>query len=340
MKKYITNLHGHSAQSTAMHAQHMISKIANEMGYLEISLNGHPTGEDTEEERKKRIEGMLASVSGESLIIAQMPSWNGIAFDEVFLKVLRERAQKLVVFVHDFVPLMFANNRYLFSRYVDAYNLADLVILPSDKMGNALREEGLKCPVMVQEVWDHVTALEELDQPRFEKKLKFAGNTTRFPFVKAWQGPLPLEVFSNGPLYENQNLKLMGWMHDDALLRELNKDGFGLVWSEDIDNQFEREYSEMNVSFKFSTYLAAGLPLVVNKGLAKQSFVEEHEIGIVAESLEDAIAQIDAMRPDTYRRLQKNVAKIAGLVQEGFFTKKMLIELQAYLYLGERNDNL
>ncbi len=44
---------------------------------------------------------------------------------------------------------------------------------------------------------------------------------------------------------------------------------FGLVWSENIENQFEREYSEMNASFKFSTYLAAGLPIIVNKGLAK-----------------------------------------------------------------------
>ncbi|XHB95385.1 hypothetical protein AAFF39_10960 [Lactococcus garvieae] len=58
---------------------------------------------------------------------------------------------------------------------------------------------------------------------------------------------------------------MKGWQHDDQLLRELNKGGFGLVWSENIENQFEREYSEMNASFKFSTYLAAGLPIIVIK---------------------------------------------------------------------------
>lgn len=340
MKKYITNLYGHGQESTAMSAQHMITNLAKDLGYCEIGIRAHNVNLDTEGERSKRIEGILASVSECSLIIAQVPTWCGIAFDEVLLGKLRQHAEKLVIFVHDFVPLMFMNNRYLMKRYLEAYNLADLVILPSVKMANLLREEGLTTSYMIQEIWDHVTLLEDLGQPSFKKKLNFAGNITRFPFVKEWTKTLPLDVFSNSSTEERHNLRFKGWLPDDALLRELNHGGFGLVWSENIDNQEEREYSEMNVSFKFSTYLAAGLPLIVNQGLAKQEFVEQYGVGFVVSSLDEAVERIQELSLEEYVALRSRVQKISVLVREGFFTKKMLVEVQSFLYLGEKNDNL
>lgn len=339
MRKYITNLYGHGQESTAMNAQHMVTKLAKELGYAEIAIRGHNVNEDTESERVKRIEGSLSIVEGEALTIAQMPTWHGIAFDEVFLSQLRQRSEKLVVFVHDFVPLMFINNRYLMDRYLEAYNLADLVILPSRKMADLLQNEGLEAPVMIQEIWDHLSELGDLKAPSFEQTLKFAGNITRFPFVKEWEGDIPLEVFSPSLLESNDTLKFKGWLHDDALISELNQGGFGLVWSENIENQAEREYSEMNVSFKFSTYLAAGLPLVVNHGLSKQEFVEKYGIGFVTSSLSEATELIKHLSQEEYEKVQNQVHKISGLVREGFFTKKMLIDLQNFLYLGEKNDN-
>ncbi len=340
VKKYITNLYGHGLESTAMQAQHMVSKIAKTLEFSEIGIRGHNVNGDTEEERHKRIEGVLSSVSDDAFVIAQMPTWNGIVFDEIFLRQVRPRAQKLVVFVHDFVPLMFVNNRYLMNRYIAAYNLADLVVLPSEKMANLLCDEGLTAPILIQDIWDHVTSLDNLSIPRFEKTLKFAGNISRFPFVHDWKGPLTLEVFSDVSLNGNTHLNFKGWKHNEALLRDLNEGGFGLVWSENIDNQEEREYSEMNASFKFSTYLAAGLPLIVNRGLAKQEFVERHGLGLVVDNLEEARSLIERMSTEEYQIIQRRVQMVSELVRSGFFTQKLLIEIQSFLYLGEKNDNL
>lgn len=340
MKKYITNLYGHGPESTAMQAQHMVAKVAKTLEFSEIGIRGHDINGDTEMERHKRIEGILSSVSDDALVIAQMPTWNGIVFDEVFLREVRARAQKLVVFVHDFVPLMFVNNRYLMDRYIAAYNLADLVVLPSEKMASLLCDEGLTASILIQDIWDHVTPLDNLSIPRFEKTIKFVGNISRFPFVHGWKGPLKLEVFSDSPLDENTYLNFKGWKHKEALLRALNNGGFGLVWSENIDNQEEREYSEMNASFKFSTYLAAGLPLIVNRGLAKQSFVERHGLGLVVDSLEEAVSLIEKMDAEEYQLLQTRVQMISELVRSGFFTQKLLIDVESFLYLGEKNDNL
>lgn len=333
MKKYITNLYGQSPQSTAMAAQNMITDIAKTMGYKEISIEAYPVREDTQEEKLKRIEGILAPVSNDSMAIAQMPSWNGIAFDQYFLESLRKRVDKLVVFVHDFVPLMFANNAYLFDQYLAAYNLADLVILPSQKMKDILMEHGLTQPVLIQNVWDHVTILNLTAQPRLERKLNFLGNMTRFPFVKDWESDLRLEVYSNGQAEAKGNMRVMGWQPEDQVLRALNQGGFGLVWSENIENQYEREYSEMNVSFKFSTYLAAGLPLVVNKGIAKEDFVTKYNLGVAVDNLQQAVDYVNSITEQEYNVLVNNVKTIGSLIKEGFFTRQLLLEIQAELFL-------
>ncbi|WP_285004745.1 MULTISPECIES: sugar transferase [Lactococcus] len=333
MKKYITNLYGQSPQSTAMAAQNMITDIAKTMGYKEISIEAYPVREDTQEEKLKRIEGILAPVSNDSMAIAQMPSWNGIAFDQYFLESLRKRVDKLVVFIHDFVPLMFANNAYLFDQYLEAYNLADLVILPSQKMKDILIEHGLTQPVLIQNVWDHVTTLNLTSQPPLERKLNFLGNMTRFPFVKDWESDLRLEVYSNGQAEAKGNMRVMGWQPEDQVLRALNQGGFGLVWSENIENQYEREYSEMNVSFKFSTYLAAGLPLVVNKGIAKEDFVTKYNLGVAVDNLQQAVDYVNSVTEQEYNVLVNNVKNIGSLIKEGFFTRQLLLEIQAELFL-------
>lgn len=333
MNKYITNLYGHSPQSTAMMAQQMITDISKRMGYQEIAINSYKVDTDSEEEKHKRIEGILANVIGDSMAIAQMPSWNGIAFDKVFLYKLKTRVDKMVIFVHDFVPLMFENNRYLLKDYITAYNLADLIVLPSEKMKNILCREGLTSPVIIQTVWDHTSSINFDIEPQLYRKLMFIGNVTRFPFVNEWDSDLPLEVYSNGIIKSKGFVKLMGWQYDEHLLRTLRKGGFGLVWSENLENQYERVYSEMNASFKFSTYLAAGIPIIVNRGMAKENFVKHYNLGYISESLEDIIKYTKTISDSEYHILCSNVKKISSLMREGFFTKKLLIDIQNKLYL-------
>lgn len=333
MKKYITNLYGQSENSTAMLAQNMVTQIAKEEGFEEIYIKAYPVQNDTIPEKIKRIDGILSAVSRESLIIAQMPTWNGIAFDEVILERISESVEKLVVFVHDFVPLMFVNNAYLMDRYILAYNKADLVILPSQQMEEILRKHGLNVPVLIQEVWDHKTSIDLNSIPKFQKKIKFIGNVSRFPFVKSWKSDLELEVYSRGEIEAEGYITMKGWLYDDQLLRTLNKGGFGLVWSEDIENQLEREYSKMNTSFKFSTYLASGLPLIVNKGLSKEKFVKKYDLGVVVENLEEASDFVKTITKDEYERYCLNVRRFAHLIKDGYFTKKLLIDIQTKLFL-------
>ncbi|MDO1605357.1 beta-1,6-galactofuranosyltransferase [Lactobacillus sp. YT155] len=338
MEKYITNLYGHDVNSTAMNAQHLVSDIGKKEGYRELAIPSFRTADDTDIEIEKRVDGILTPLWPENLVVAQMPTWNGIAFDEVFLTRLSERVDKLVVFIHDFVPLMFENNYYLMERYLAAYNRAQLVIVPTEKMAQKLVSEGLTTPYIIQGIWDHLTPLVQLGKPEFERRLNFAGNINRFPFVNEWDKEIQLDIFSDpvgndGIILDTEVRKMKGFMRDDLLLHELNKGGFGLVWSEDIENQAEREYSTMNVSFKFSAYLAAGIPLIVNEGLGKQAFVEKNQIGYVAKTLDDAVNYVKNISETEYEQLVLNVSQVSWLVQDGFFTRKLLVEIEEYLLL-------
>jgi hypothetical protein len=343
MKKYITNLYGHKTSSTAMQAQNLVTTIAKQEGYSEIKIGPYFIKNETENDRLKIIEGILSGVSYDSMVVVQMPTWYGIAFDELLLQSIRTRVEKLIIFVHDFVPLMFLNNAYLFDRYLSAYNLSDLIILPSQKMEEVLVMHGLISPVVYQGIWDFLDQDYPLEKPEYKKVIKFSGNMDRFPFVKKWNKTIPLEVFSEGSLPQTSSAILKGWLKSGELLKALNEGGFGLVWSDNIENQNEKEYSEMNASFKFSTYLAAGLPIIVNEGLAKENFVREYQLGCVVSNLDQAVEYVQNISIDEYDTLVENVKQVGLLIKDGFFTRKLLSQIQETLFLEKkekRSDNL
>lgn len=336
MTKHITNIYGQGYSSTAMLTQHMMTNIAKKSDYSEIDVPNFPVADDSPEELRKRIDGIITAIQPGDMVLAQMPTWNGIAFDEVFIDKILEKNIKLAIFIHDFVPLMFENNFFLMERYLNTYNKAEIVVVPSNKMGNILLEHGLTAPFIVQDIWDHAINLQNMEVPKFSRALQFAGNITRFPFVKNWKSDIPLNVYSQsyGVDTSNLSINLKGWQTDDQLMRALASGGFGLVWSENIENQAEREYSTMNVSSKFSSYLAAGLPIIVNRGIAKERFVEKYGLGYAVDSLDEAADIVRNIKQDEYDILCKNVQKMSFLVREGFFGRKLLIDIERNIYLG------
>lgn len=335
MNKFITNFYGHSAVSTAQIAQHMTTNIAKTMGFKEIAIVAHDSGRDTDMERWKRIEGFLAPVQGGELAVVQLPSWSGFEFDKVLIEQLKNRVEKVVIFTHDFIPLMFKPNFYLMKYYIELYNQADLVILPSEKMHKILINFGLETPVLIQEIWDHTSSITLEAKPVFQRKIKFAGGVQRYPFIKNWSSNILLEAYSKGAVEAVGNVELKGWMHDDQLMRSLNEGGIGLVWTEDDmeDEHFDKAYFQIVNHFKFSTYLAAGLPVIVPKCFAKADFVQRNGLGFVAGSLEEVVSIVEKMNEEEYEKLIENVKDVGALITDGHFTKSLIIEIEKALFL-------
>lgn len=325
MKVHVTNLYGQSPLSVALMAQNMVSDIAKKMGHHEIGIYSFNADGESYHDLMVRFDGMNAAVSNGDTIIFQSPSWNGTQFDFEYIRRLKIYSDiKIVIFIHDVHPLMFSSNFYLMEKTIEMYNLADLIIVPSKKMLSVLRENGLQVKkVLFQNFWDHVTDA-WIEKPVNYRHISFIGSPERFHFVNDWKYSLPLQLFApEQPKQDEINVTYHGWKYKVTLLNELNRlGGFGLVWTQGLDS----DYYNLNTSYKLSTYIAAGLPVIIPKTLASASIVEEKGVGIVVSTLDEAVHIVEQMTPELYEQYLKNVWRFRELITQGYYAKKLLVD--------------
>ena len=330
MRVHITNVYGLSG--TAAKAQQAVVNIARRMLHChELGIYHYQVESDTPELLHMRLSGIMASVDFRDIVIFQVPTWNGIKFDLALLEQFMRYKCHNIIFVHDVTPLMFEENRYLLDVYIDLYNRADVLIVPSQPMVEFLYSNGLNVKkVVVQRMWDYMVFLEERKRPPFKRVIHFAGNPNvdpKFAFIKEWDYPnVQLAVtVDNGEWAQGKNIRFLGWFNDDNLLvNELRKSGgFGLLWSEDT---YWREYMKINAAYKLSTYLAAGIPVIVPKGIAQSDMIVRKNLGFFVDSLDEAVEQVEGMGEEQYRQMVDGVERFANLLRDGYFTKKALTD--------------
>lgn len=325
MRTHITNLYGHSPNSIAMIAQNTVADIARQLGFREIGIYSYPVQTDTASELRKRMDGMFASVGNNDIVIVQSPSWNSTEFDEIFVNRLKLYHNiKIIIFIHDIVPLMFKSNEYLMEQTIETYNKADLLVVPSEKMLSELRRRGLKTEkIVIQHMWDHPTSV-IYHRPKFARKIQFAGSPQRFSFVNDWHYEIPLHLYTTDSVSADLTTVINeGWKAEHELLNSLaTLGGFGLVWSQ----QTEEKYYELNNSYKLSTYIAAGIPVIVQDTLSNCAIIKDNHLGLVVTSLEEAVKKLSTMTEEEYNAMVEAVQNYRELIINGYFTKKLLID--------------
>lgn len=325
MKLHITNLYGQSLQSVALMSQNMVADLAKQLNFKEIGIYHFNADGESPENLAIRFDGMNAAVGHGDVVVFQYPSWNGIHFDSSYIRRLKiYSGLKTVIFIHDIPPLMFSSNYYLMGRTIEVFNMVDAIIVPSEAMLQVLREHGLTVKkVLIQHVWDH-PAEAIINRPTFSRVVNFAGNPSRFSFVNGWRYPHVLNLYSAVSANEpDLNIRHQGWKFKEELLTSLNRNGgFGLVWLQGED----ADYYNKNVSYKLSTYLAAGLPVIVPRTLSNASIVKDQGLGLVVDNLDDLNDQLAQIREDDYQKIVDRVLAYRELVVHGCFSKKLLID--------------
>lgn len=325
MKVHITNLYGQSPLSVALMSQNMVADLAKQLNFKEIGIYHFNADGESYENLAIRFDGMNAAVGNGDVVIFQYPSWNGIHFDGSYISRLNIYANlKKIIFIHDIPPLMFSSNYYLMERTIEVFNMADAIIVPSEAMLQVLRDHGLTVKkVLIQHVWDH-TIEAFINRPAFNRVVNFAGNPARFPFVNSWRYPHALNLYSDAGVSEpDLNVNHQGWKFKEELLVSLNRNGgFGLVWIQGEDS----DYYNKNVSYKLSTYIAAGLPVIVPKSLSNATIVEKHGLGMVVDSIEEANDRLAQVTEADYQAMVDKVLAYRELVVNGCFSKKLLID--------------
>ncbi|HFI0567975.1 sugar transferase [Streptococcus suis] len=322
MRIYITNLNGHAASSTAQICQNMVTDIATTLGYRELAIHAYRMDADTPEELSKRLDGVVAGLRHGDVVIFQTPTWNTTAFDEKLMAKLRAYQIKIVIFIHDVVPLMFAGNYYLMDRTIAYYNQADVIVAPSQQMIDNLKRHGLTVSkTIVQGMWDHPTSVPQLPAS-FKKEIHFPGSPDRFSFVKSWNYDVQLNLYARQEVELPDQVKHFSYRPDEQLLLEMSAGGFGLVWMDDHD----KEYQTLYCPYKLGAFVAAGIPVIIQRGLANQEIVEHNGLGMIVDSLDEAVDRINSMSAEDYQAMVARVRSFSSLVRQGFFTRRLLTE--------------
>ena len=329
MTVHITDLHGMAYFSVAQIAQNMVTKIAtNELNFDPFTIYFYSWPDEPGDVISARFDGIIAALQDGDTVIVQSPSWNTIEWDQKFFdRISIYHNIKKIIFVEDIPPLMFESNKYMLPQYIDYYNKADVLILASRKLYDYLRVHGLKPKkYVIQHMWDHISQVNPYIIPKNNKVINFAGDPKKFDFVKDWKSDkVKLNVYSE-PLegVNNPNITFTHWQDDPVLINSLRQaGGFGLVWSEE---PYWLKYMKLNASYKLSTYLAAGIPLIVNSDIPEKDTIVNKHLGIIADSIDEAVEKVEKMSDMQYNQMKDSIDQFAKLIRGGYFTKRALIE--------------
>lgn len=331
MSVYITNRNGGAVDDIAQYAQRQTAEIAHQLGYKEMGIYAYNANVERDELLSVRLDGIIAGIQWKKdIVVYQFPSWNGGRFDLALMERIKAYGCRVIIFIQDVEALMFDYAQYLLPSLINLYNQAEVLVVPSYAMKNFLLENGVRkgMKVVVQEIWDYTTGIHFTALPKFKREIHFAGNPEKFLFPNKWDYDIPLRLYSSLPC-TGKNVQEMGWMEPDALLLELAKGGFGLLWYGD---DFWRQYMGYNNSMKLSTYLAAGIPVIVPQGISNQYLIEKNRLGIVVNSLEEAVDGVRNITEEEYREYAESVGRFAMLLRNGYFTKKLLVEAVHLLF--------
>ncbi len=331
MKLHITNLYnGHRIGGMS---QQKIAKIAREMGFNEMGLFVYNTNVDNDVEMGKRIDGILPALGYGDIVFIQSPSCNGMRFDSRLVHQIKAyRDVKIVFIIHDIIQIMTGGSERSICEIVELYNYADLIIAPSKEMLKFLCKYGLNVKKqMTQEVWDYPIEYEG-NVPVLKRKLLFTGGPARFRFINSWNKQTKLYLYSDDHFEQNGlNVEVKGFLNEYKFFESVSEGGYGLVWSSDE----AYDYYKMLQPYKVATYLVAGIPIIMQRGLAPEEIILKNGLGYVVDSLEEADAIVQNVTEAEYNEMVKRISEFNFLIKNGWFTRKLLTDAVMWLL----NDN-
>ena len=97
MKVHITNQYGCNNRDIA-ESQRKLSTIGRKLGFYEMGILIYDVDSDSESELSKRLDGIIAAIEHDDLVIVQLPTGNGQKFEELLMqKILAYSGRKVLL---------------------------------------------------------------------------------------------------------------------------------------------------------------------------------------------------------------------------------------------------
>lgn len=144
MKIHITNLYGLNNSDVYVQKHHQFALAGRSLGFSEIGIFSYPVETDTERELSTRLDGIIASLQSDDIVIMQLPSTNGYKFEQKLInKIKAYRNTKTILLLHDMNTFFDASHQSLKNEYVNLFKMADSIIVPSSTCKQIFQYHGI-----------------------------------------------------------------------------------------------------------------------------------------------------------------------------------------------------
>ena len=280
----------------------------------------------------------------DSIILVQHPFQLGI-LNLGCLNIVAKRRNKIIILSHDLNSIRYGGMKYRRNE-IKQFKAASCIISHNEKYTEALREMGIKVPIVNLGVFDYYldNSCEKLLLRKFSKSVSFVGNLEKSAFIEDWL-----------QLSRCYDIELIGSCSDEKKTRFTVVEkcvykgvfspeevpfkisgSFGLVWdgySVDACDKGGKmgEYLKYNNPHKFSLYLAAGIPVIVWKGSALAAFVEKNGVGITINSLKDLDMVLSQMTESVYEAIVDKIKPVQKKITSGGFTVEAINKAESLI---------
>lgn len=262
-----------------------------------------------------------------SILVFQYPEQRHL---DVLIKSAVENRNKIIILIHDINELRgFPNN------HPEWLQKADVVIAHSAEMKHWLKENYCLTKVVELGIFDYITVKNSQTNILLSKRptVVFAGRLDKSFFITELCVLNPnIDFIFFGPGFPKSleclsNAFYKGVCLPDELPSRLAEYNFGLVWDGNSVNECDGptgNYVRYNSPYKISSYLAAGIPVLVWRKMAAADFVLKNNIGLALSSLTNLSTEIAALTPIEYQQMRNSVNEISLKLINGEFYENAL----------------
>lgn len=324
-------------------------KIANKLGFESKYLYGSRLSKLGKPIWKKVLLHAY-NLCWQTYVLWQARKLNNIKDSDIFLQYgfsteamfpivrkLKRNGNRIILLIHDFDTFRIASDNSdtkvsyrnkIIRNEKRLIESVDIAIVHSKPMEKKLREMGYEKKIVILEFFDYLNDYKAENSAvdiQNHIEIVFAGNLDKSYFVRKLHevdATSGIRYFLygkySGELTTNDSVIYKGVFQNDDIAGI--EGTWGLVWDGDSTDTCSGnfgEYLKINAPFKFSLYIAKGLPVIVWKESAMAYYVEKYGLGIAVSSLNDIYDTIHSLTSEQVREIQANVLNCSEIVEGG-----------------------